>query len=154
MTDDRRPVHAALDRYFTYRLNSLSKLNDMASPELYLAGGGLSLPETRCLAAIGSFPELTVNQLAFQANLDKAQASRAAQGLVSKGLVNKSASPSDGRSVTLSLTQQGKEHWPKIMAVIDERNRSLLDCLTPDEQEQLLDMFGRMIAQAVKSQEG
>lgn len=144
---------AALERYFTYRLNMLSKLNDMASQECYLAGGGLSLPETRCLAVIGSFPELTVNKLAFEANLDKGQASRAAQALVERGLVSKEASTTDGRSVTLSLTRKGKQHWPKIMTVIDERNRHMLNCLSPAEQEQLLYMFDRMISHAMQAQQ-
>jgi len=153
MSAAKRSTTPRLERYFTYRLNTLSKLNDMASQELYLAGGGLSLPETRCLAAVGSFPELTVNQLAFESNLDKGQASRAAQSLVDRGLLTKQASPVDGRSVILSLTRQGKPLWEKVMALIDQRNAELLSCLTDAEQQQLQDLFDRMLAHAARKRE-
>ena len=137
-----------LERYFTYRLNTLSRLNDIASQELYHAASGLSLPESRCLAAVGSFPELTVNQLAFEANLDKAQASRAAQGLVDRGLMTKTSSAQDRRSVRLALTPAGKAMWSTVMAMIDERNQALLSCLSKSQQQQLTDMFDLMLAHA------
>lgn len=154
MSAAKRSSTPRLERYFTYRLNTLSKLNDMASQELYLAGGGLSLPETRCLAAVGSFPELTVNQLAFESNLDKGQASRAAQSLVDRGLLTKQASPVDGRSVILSLTPQGKPLWEKVMALIGQRNAELLSCLNKSEQQQLQTYFERMLAHAARQREG
>ena len=45
------PAEPVLMRYFTYRLNTLSKLNNLASQAMYRAACGLSLAETRCLAA-------------------------------------------------------------------------------------------------------
>ncbi|WP_439113941.1 MarR family winged helix-turn-helix transcriptional regulator [Hydrogenophaga sp.] len=147
-----RPTHPEtppkLERYFTYRLNTLSKLNDLASHSLYLTQGGLSLSESRALASIGSFPQITVNQLAFEANLDKGQASRAAQSLVDKGLVIKTHNLVDGRSVILALAPKGKPVWRKLMALMEQRNQALTGCLTPEEQAQLLNMFERMLARA------
>lgn len=137
-----------LERYFTYRLNTLSKLNDLASHSLYLHQGGLTLSESRVLASIGSFPQITVNQLAFEANLDKGQASRAAQSLVDKGLVLKTHNLVDGRSVILALTAKGKPVWRQLMALMEQRNQALTGCLSPAEQAQLLRMFERMLAQA------
>jgi DNA-binding MarR family transcriptional regulator len=137
-----------LERYFTYRLNTLSKLNDLASHSLYLTQGGLSLSESRALASIGSFPQITVNQLAFEANLDKGQASRAAQSLVDKGLVIKTHNLVDGRSVILALTTKGKPVWRKLMALMEQRNQALMRCLSPEEQTQLIGMFERMLKQA------
>jgi len=137
-----------LDRYLTYRLHMLNKLSDRASHEAYVAGCGLPLGEARCLAAIGSFPSLTVNSLAFEANLDKGQASRAAQSLVDQGLVSKHASAVDGRSVTLSLTPGGKARWKKTMALIDQRNQAIFGCLSDAERQQLGDMFDRLLSHA------
>lgn len=139
----------ALRRHFTYRLNVLSKLNDMMSQELYLAGSGLSLPEARCLAAIGSQPgQLTVMQLAFEANLDKAQVSRTTKLLVERGLVSKLPSPEDGRCVQLTLTALGRQCWERVMPLIQQRNQALLQCLSESEQASLLEMFDRMLEQA------
>lgn len=138
-----------LRRHFTYRLNTLSKLNDMMSQELYQAGSGLSLPEARCLAAIGSQPgQVTVMQLAFEANLDKAQVSRTTKLLVERGLVSKLPSPEDGRCVQLTLTELGRQCWEQVMPLIQQRNQDLLRCLSESEQASLLDMFDRMLEQA------
>ncbi|AOW15485.1 hypothetical protein LPB72_17590 [Hydrogenophaga crassostreae] len=145
MNSDTSP---RLDRYFTYRLNTLAKLNDLASHSLYLDKGGLSLAESRVLASIGSFPHITVNRLAFEANLDKGQASRSAQSLVDKGLVVKANSLTDGRSVILALTPSGKPVWRKLMVLMEQRNQALTSCLNPEEQVLLLDMFERMLAHA------
>ena len=49
----------------------------------------MPLSEGRCLAAVGAFSPLSVNDLAAQANLDKGQASRAAQALLDQGLVRR-----------------------------------------------------------------
>lgn len=147
-----RPMtrHASpqLERYFTYRLNTLAKLNDLASNSLYVDEGGLSLSESRVLASIGSFPHITVNRLAFEANLDKGQASRSAQSLVDRGLVVKANNLTDGRSVILALTPPGKLLWRRLMALMEQRNRALTSCLKPEEQALLLNMFERMLAQA------
>lgn len=140
------PPVPTLDRHLTYRLHTLNKLSDKASQELYMSAGELPLGEARCLAAIGSFPQIRVNDLAFEANLDKGQASRAAQSLVSKGLVNKTASDSDGRSVILTLTPAGQKHWERVMALIDQRNREIFGCLSPAEQLLLGEFFDRLIA--------
>jgi DNA-binding MarR family transcriptional regulator len=147
------PSPPALERFFTYRLNTLAKLNDMATHALYTAEVGLSLSEARTLSSIGSFPRLTVNQLAFEANLDKGQASRAAQSLVDKGLVQKVASPLDGRSVFLALTPTGKSLWRKVMVLVERRNNELTQCLSEEEYSQLLEMFARMLAHAKLNQQ-
>ena len=148
MNSEQR-AQPALRRHFTYRLNTLSKLNDMMSQELYLAGSGLSLPEARCLAAIGSQPgQLTVMQLSFEANLDKAQVSRTTKLLVERGLVSKLPSPEDGRCVQLTLTALGRQCWERVMPLIQQRNQELLQCLSEAEQTTLLDMFDRMLEQA------
>ena len=68
--------------------------------------------------------------------------------VVDKGLVQKVASPLDGRSVFLVLTPRGRTLWRKVMVLVERRNRALTSCLSEDEYRQLLDMFERMLAQA------
>ena len=87
----------ALDTMLSYRLHLLHKLTDLESQRAYLSEARLTLADGRCLAAIGAFAPLSVNELAQRANLTKGQASRAAQWLVEQALVDKSASPSDSR---------------------------------------------------------
>lgn len=126
----------------------LNKLSDKVTQECYLLECGLSLSEGRCLAAIGSFPRITVNELAFEANLDKGPASRAAQSLADQGLLTKSASESDGRNVILFLTDVGRERWQKVMGLIDRRNHEIFGALSPAEQMMLGELLDKLIANA------
>jgi DNA-binding MarR family transcriptional regulator len=136
----------ALDRSFTYRLHLLHKASDQISHQSYLQALGLSLSEARCLAAIGAFQPMSVMALADKGNLNKGQASRAAQILVDKGWVSKTEHPSDGRGVTLCLTPEGQKLWKKTMALIDQRNEAIFGCLNAQEQATFSRLLDRLIA--------
>ncbi len=137
-----------LDRTLTYRLHLVHKLTDLVSQRSYVSGAGLSMSDGRCLTAVGSFAPLSVMDLAQKANLDKGQASRAAQSLVDQGLVRKEASPTDGRGVVLTLTPRGKAAWRRAMDVVAQRNEEIFGVLSTAERNQLSDFFDRLIAQA------
>ena len=138
----------ALERTFTHRLHTLNKLTDRVSQTAYLQGAGLPLSEGRCLSAIGAFTPLSVNDLAHRANLNKGQASRAAQSLVEQGLVRKAPSPTDGRGVVLTLSPKGQRVYQKIVGVVLQRNTDILACLTEAEQRQLDALLERLVAHA------
>jgi DNA-binding MarR family transcriptional regulator len=137
-----------LDRTLTYRLHLLHKLTDLESQRAYVAGAGLSMSDGRCLTAVGTFAPLSVNDLAQKANLNKGQASRAAQSLVEQGLVVKAASPTDGRGVVLTMTPKGKAAWQRAMQVVSRRNEDIFGVLGEAEREQLSDFFDRLIETA------
>ncbi len=143
-----------LDRTLTYRLHLLHKLTDIESQRAYVAGAGLSMSDGRCLTAVGSFAPLSVNDLAQKANLNKGQASRAAQSLVDQGLVLKAASPTDGRGVVLTLTAKGSAAWRRAMQVVEQRNHEIFGVLSAAERNQLSALFDRLIEQAQVSGDG
>jgi DNA-binding MarR family transcriptional regulator len=138
----------ALARTLTYRLHLLHKLSDRESQAAYLSDAGLPISEGRCLAAVGSFAPLSVNDLAQRANLTKGQASRAAQSLVDQGFVRKEASATDGRGVVLSLTRKGEQTWRRVMQVVERRNDEIFGCLGAAERDQLGRMLDRLIEHA------
>ncbi|MBT9462558.1 MarR family winged helix-turn-helix transcriptional regulator [Hydrogenophaga sp.] len=146
MATDTTPP--ALQDFLTYRLHRLAKLTDRQSIDAYAQVFGLGVGEARCLAAIGQFAPLSVKDLAARANLDKAQASRAAQMLVDRALVLKSASETDARGVVLTLTRTGRPLWKRVMRLIEQRNADIFGCLTSTEQRQLEGLFDRLIAHA------
>lgn len=137
-----------LDHVLTYKLHLLNKLTDRTSHDLYERETGLPIGEARCLASIGSFGPLSVNDLALHASLNKGQASRAAQALVDRGLVSKTVSDLDARGVVLALTADGQRCFDHVMALIVQRNEAIFGGLTPDEQAQLGVLFDRLIMQA------
>ena len=143
----RPPATApALDRTLSWRLHLLHKLTDQESAHDYPQQVGLSMSDGRCLAAIGSFEPLSVKDLAQQANLNKSQASRAAQALVDQGLVCKQDRPDDGRGVVLTLTAAGRAAWQRTMALIEQRNQQIVGCLDEPAQATLSDLLDRLIA--------
>jgi DNA-binding MarR family transcriptional regulator len=137
-TSDEPPL---LDRQLTYRLHRVKKLSDLETAQSYAEECGIPLSEGRCIAAIGAFAPLSVNDLAYRANLTKGQASRAAQALVERGLVRKCASKSDARAVVLTLTPQGLPIYRDAIAMIARRNNEIFGCLTRAEQA----LFGEFL---------
>jgi DNA-binding MarR family transcriptional regulator len=135
---------SALDRQLTYRLHRVKKITDGQSARSYQTECGIPLSEGRCLAAIGSFEPLSVNDLAYRANLTKGQASRAAQALVERNLVRKEPSETDARSVVLKLTEAGRPVFERAMAMIVRRNGEIFGCLTPAEQGLLGELLDRI----------
>ena len=144
----------ALGDTVTHRLHTLAKLTDRVTQAAYLAETGLPLGEGRCLAAVGAFAPLSVKDLARMANVDKAQASRAAQSLVDQGLVLKNPDPLDARGVVLSFTPEGEALWHRLMAAVELRNQQIVACLTPAEQAQFDRLLTRLVAHARAVSEG
>lgn len=135
-----------LDRTLTYRLHQLHKLTDADSQSIYPERTGLSMSDGRCLTTVGTFEPLSVKALAIKANLNKGQASRAAQALVDLGLVLKVDHPDDGRGVVLSLTPAGRKVFKRAMDMVAQRNEQIFGCLSDKERLMLSDMFDRLIA--------
>lgn len=139
---------APLDRTLTHRLHTLHKLSDRVSQAAYLDSARMPMSEGRCLAAIGAFEPMSVNDLAHGANLNKGQASRAAQVLVDQGLVRKGTNGDDARGVVLTLTAKGRQQWQRVMQLIERRNREIFGILSEAERAHFGDMLDRLIAQA------
>ena len=156
----KTPRSPALERFLSYRLHLLNKLTDRHSAAVYAQEFALPIGEARCLDAIGNAQDhllgagvgraapVSVSELAGWANLNKAQASRAAQALVQRGLVLKAAHATDARSVGLTLTRQGRSLWGRIMALIEQRNSEIFGCLSSAEQQRLGAMLDRLISHA------
>ena len=135
-----------LERFLTYRLHAISRLSDRDTQRVYLDELGLSLGEARCLAAIGRFAPLSVNDLAQAANLDKGHASRSAQALVARGWVRKTVSERDARGVDVALTARGRRGYADVMRVIARRNDEIFGGLTDAEQAELGRLLDRVAA--------
>lgn len=135
-----------LDRFLTYRLHRIAKISDRDSAAAYQAELGLSLSEGRCLAAVGQFEPASVKDIARLANLDKANASRAADALVARGLVEKAASATDGRGVALTLTREGRPLWRRVMKLIERRNAEVFGVLGAQDLRTLDSLLDRLVA--------
>jgi len=139
---------ASLERTLSYRMHLVNKLTDKSSADAYAQEFGLPVGQARCLAAVGRFAPLSVVDLAARSNLDKGQASRAAQALVERGLVAKRPSETDARGVVLNLTRRGRKLWTDVMDLIAQRNAQIFGCLSAAERRELGRMLDRLIEHA------
>jgi DNA-binding MarR family transcriptional regulator len=137
---------AGLEQFLTYRLHVLNKLSDRGIGELYQTKLGISLPEARVIAAIGAFGPFSIMELARHTHLDKSQASRAAEALIQRGLVERGASDEDARVVLVALTREGVALNRRIMPIARKWNAELLASLSEHEQQVFGRAFDRIIA--------
>lgn len=137
-----RPSHKSLDQFLTYKMHRLMKQHDRRISQSYADTAQLSLAESRVLAAVGTAGALSNSELARRANLDKSQASRGADGLVSRGLVRRSPDDHDGRAVKVTLTPEGERVWRVVIDAARSHYEHLFEALSDDEMrvyERLLD---------------
>ena len=137
---------AGLEQLLTYRLHVLNKLAERGISERYQDKLGVTLPEARVIASVGSFGPFSIMELARHANLDKSQASRAAEGLIRQGLVKREASADDGRVVLVSLTPEGRALYRKVMPIARKWNGDLFDSLDEKEKRALGEALDKVIA--------
>lgn len=69
---------------------------------------GINLQTWRVLAALSTAPSRSLTELANHTAAELSYLSRAAASAQEKGLLTRAASPSDGRTVLLSLTARGR----------------------------------------------
>lgn len=136
---------AGLEQFLTYRLHVLNKLSERGASERYQSKLGITLPEARLIAAVGAFGPFSVMELARHANLDKSQASRAAEALMRRGLLARETSEKDGRLVLVSLTAEGRELYRKVMPVARKWNVDLFATLNDAEREALAKALDKVI---------
>jgi DNA-binding MarR family transcriptional regulator len=136
---------AGLEQFLTYRLHVLNKLAERGVSERFQERLGVTLPEARVIASVGSFGPFSIMDLARHANLDKSQASRAAEALIKQGLVQREASEADGRVVLISLTAEGRALYRKVMPIARKWNSELFDCLDENEKAALGAALDRII---------
>lgn len=137
-----------LDRFLTYRLHVLNKLTDRKTNAEYEKSIQLTLSDCRCLAAVGYFHPVSINDLALYANLDKSQASRTAQGLVNNGFISRQSQVGDSRVVNMVLTEKGQVAYEKIISITTKRNKNVFSVLTVAERLMLSNLLDKLIENA------
>ncbi|MEX3955757.1 MarR family winged helix-turn-helix transcriptional regulator [Trinickia sp. EG282A] len=148
-TSSAKAAKAGLEQFLTYRMHVLNKLSERGISERYQAKLDVSLPEARIIASVGSFGPFSIMDLAKHANLDKSQASRAAEALIKRGLVRRTPSLEDGRVVMVSLTDEGRALYRKVMPIARKWNADLFGCLDEAEKAALSRALDKVIASAL-----
>ena len=128
----------------SYRIHRLANALSQGAARRYRAEFNVSLMEWRVLALLGDFAPMTLKDLARQSGLDKSLASRAVSGLVSRGLVTRSAGREDAREVSLRLSATGRRTFEGLMEAARARDQAFLGALGEAERTALDEAIAKL----------
>jgi len=147
--DSGKTEALALDDYLPFRLSVASNGVSRLIARAYEDRFGLSIPQWRLMALLAEGP-LSQQAVVARSAMDKVTVSRAAQGLVTRHLIARSASTSDGRSHNLTLTETGRRLHGEIAPLALAYEAALLTGLAPAEVAQLKRLLNRLEAAAAR----
>ena len=116
-----------------------------------LHGSGFALSEARVLYELAQRDGWLAGELARALDLDPAYLSRILKRFATEGWLERTRSPSDGRALSLRLTDRGRDAFATLDAASRDQAAAVLARLTPGEQARLIAALGT--AQALLSGE-
>ncbi len=128
---DELPLH----RFLTYRLARVQARLNAQATRILRDKAGLSLPQWRILALIGSHEPASSAKLANIFAFDKALFSRKLKDLVADGLVVSETDENDHRVHHLKLSCRGRVLYESTLPHMRARQRALLGSLSNGEVE-------------------
>ncbi|WNO52928.1 MarR family winged helix-turn-helix transcriptional regulator [Stakelama saccharophila] len=133
-----------LDGFLPYRLSITSNRVSNVIATAYQSLFGLKIPEWRLVAVLAEGDGMTQQALGAMTRMDKVTVSRAAIGLVERGLVKREPNPSDQRSHLLRLTDSGAALYEQVAPKALELERRIFSEFSAGEIRQLRSMLERL----------
>ncbi|HEX4302805.1 MAG TPA: MarR family transcriptional regulator [Rhizomicrobium sp.] len=144
----KREARLDLDRFLPYRLSILSNRVSGAIAKAYSDRFGLSIPQWRIMAVLGSTGGLSAREVALRTAMDKVQVSRAIDSLMRARFVARAADAEDGRILRLSLTPKGRAIYDEVVPLALHLEDVFLSALSPEERRQFDALLGKLARQA------
>jgi DNA-binding MarR family transcriptional regulator len=141
--DDGEPG-LRLDSYLPYRLSVASNAVSSLIARAYQDRFGLTIPQWRLITVLAEEGGTTQGQIVTRTFMDKVTVSRAAQGLASRRLIDRSDHHADGRSHVLALTAEGRRLYAEIAPLALAYEAALIAGLTPDEASMMRRLLLRL----------
>lgn len=151
---DKNPFD--LEAFLPYRLSIASNRVSRAFAQRYGQAFGLSIPEWRVLAVLGSFQPLSSFEICAKTEMDKAKVSRAVSRLSAAGLIRRAVDPKDKRLLKLAFSAKGRKVYDAIVPLAEEIESEVLSGFDAKERALLDRLLGRLLerTKALKLAEG
>jgi len=98
---------------------------------------GVTIPQWRVLAALGSFGETHAQRLTTLTTMDKVKVSRAVAAMLEAGLLRRRADADDARRDLLRLTPKGTRLYGQLVPLAQAMQAELLADIPPEAQAAL-----------------
>jgi DNA-binding MarR family transcriptional regulator len=135
-----------LEDFLPYRLSVTSNRVSKLFARRYAEAFGISIPEWRVIAVVGRLGTLSPSAVGEHTAMDKVKVSRAAAGLVARGLLKQASDPQDGRGRLLSLTRKGAAVHQGVVPLACELEASVAAGLSRGEWAALQKALARLNA--------
>lgn len=133
-----------LTQFLSYRIVRLHHALNAQAVAVLDSVAGVSLPQWRVIAMIGSGMARSSRDIARKSIIDPALISRTVKGLEDAGLLLTSRQKQDRRVIDLSLTQQGRDIYERTLPHMQGRQDSLIGALDPEEQEAIFRILDKL----------
>jgi DNA-binding MarR family transcriptional regulator len=137
-------VELQLNQFLPYRMVNLAANMSLALSKIYKKEFDLNIAQWRVLAQLGEQQALYAKDIGEITAMDKSKVSRAVKSLQEKGYINRQTDKNDNRAAYLSLTQQGKALYKKIVPKALDWENQLLAVLDKHEGEALLQVLNKL----------
>jgi len=138
---------------FMIKVLDLANSIDRAAGAYYGARFGLRIADLRVLVHVARSPGLSLVAISRRAKIDRAWISRSVQRLVKREVVRKCSVDGDDRAQSVFLTQKGDALLRRLIPIVQERQRRLLQGENHRALEQALDRLTRRIEQMIAEDE-
>ena len=123
---------------FREKIRVLERSLDMLNQSKDIGCCSLSISQCHALVEIGRAEALTLKELASIIMLDASTTSRTVDSLVKKGLVNRTPSESDRRSINITLTDTGHTLFQNIECSMDSKFDVIFHNIDANQQDKVL----------------
>ncbi|SFI96006.1 DNA-binding transcriptional regulator, MarR family [Sphingomonas sp. NFR04] len=137
-----------LNDFLPYQMSIASNAVSDAVATAYRNLFGLRIPEWRLVAVLAEGGAMSQQALCGRTRMDKVTVSRAAIGLVERGLIARAANPIDQRSHLVALTPEGWQLYEQVAPKALELERRLFASFSEEEKALLAAMLARIEAAA------
>lgn len=148
-TKSREQTFSDLSTFVTFRIARVQNALNAHAIATLAAHCDLTLTEWRMLASVEYRSKTTAAEIVRHTQIDKGQVSRAIKLLRERGLLDVVENDIDHRRQTLSLSQQGRETFEKIVVVMRKRQATLTENISEDDLKTVFSVLDRLEAKVM-----
>ena len=133
-----------LKEFLPYRLSYLDNMIGQELARLYTDDFGITHAEWRVMAVVGRTSGVSAAYVADKTAMDKVAVSRAINNMIENKIISRSFSSEDRRRSILKLSKAGQEIYLKIVPLVQDYEKKLLESLTTSESNSLNNILSKL----------
>jgi DNA-binding MarR family transcriptional regulator len=133
-----------LERYLPAFLSWIASKLMRGASQHYLNVFGVGVETWRCLMLLAIENSISAQQVSRIIGMDKASVSRCFKRMQASGLITMGLDDADGRLRIAKLTPKGRKLHDQMIGIALERERALVEVLSPAELDTLIGLLRRL----------